>query len=200
MTWPEKDMLHISRPVTSAWTHLWCFYRSSLSLSKVIVEKTAGDLSWPEVTSGTWEGVTGRIFPIQGVKCIRNPMFECFKWVSSNQEEGVQTPLPRPGAGSVTSPQGSESLNACPSYTDWTIASKLSAIDISNSIYKTCVSKFLYRWPKVMSILRPLCSISRREKIERRLFCMNTFLNILKHRVIGKLDTLNQKIATSDPS
>ena len=37
-------------------------------------------------------------------------------------------------------------------------ALKLSAIDISNSIYKTCVSEFWYRWPKVMSILRPLCS------------------------------------------
>ena len=44
-------MLHISRSVSSAWTHLWCcFHRSSLSLSKVIAEKllvTFHDLEWP---------------------------------------------------------------------------------------------------------------------------------------------------------
>ena len=39
MTWSEKFMLHISRSVSSAWTHLWCFHRSSLSLSNVIAKK-----------------------------------------------------------------------------------------------------------------------------------------------------------------
>ena len=34
-----KVMLHIIRSVSSALTHLWCFYCSSLSLSKVIAEK-----------------------------------------------------------------------------------------------------------------------------------------------------------------
>ena len=55
MTWSEKIMLHLSRYVSSAWTYLWCFHRAILSLSNVIAE-TAGDLSWPEVTSGTWRG------------------------------------------------------------------------------------------------------------------------------------------------
>ena len=50
MTWPEKVMLHISRSAASAWTHLWCFHRSSWFLSKVIPEKllvTFHDLKWP---------------------------------------------------------------------------------------------------------------------------------------------------------
>ena len=35
------------RSVSSAWTRLWCFHRSSLSLSKVIAENSF-DLSWPD--------------------------------------------------------------------------------------------------------------------------------------------------------
>ena len=50
MTWSEKVMLHSNRSVWSAWTYLWCFHRSSWSLSKVIAEKllvTFLDLKWP---------------------------------------------------------------------------------------------------------------------------------------------------------
>ena len=39
MIWPENFMLHISRCVSSAYTHLWYFHRSNLSLSTVIAEK-----------------------------------------------------------------------------------------------------------------------------------------------------------------
>ena len=38
------------------------------------------------------------------------------------------------------------------------------------------------------------------EKIERRLFETKTILNTLKHRVTGRIDILNKKIATSDHS
>ena len=50
MTWSEKVIFHNSRSVLSSWTHLWCFHRSSLSLSKAIAEKllvTLHDLKWP---------------------------------------------------------------------------------------------------------------------------------------------------------
>ena len=73
-----------------------------------------------------------------------------------------------------------KSLNACHSYTDWPIALKLSTIDIRHSIYKMYVSQW--------------------EIIQRRLFRTKTIQNTLKQRVAGRLDTLNPKIATSDPS
>ena len=38
-TWLEKLMLHISRSVSSSWTHQRCFHCFSLSLSRVIAEK-----------------------------------------------------------------------------------------------------------------------------------------------------------------
>ena len=64
------------------------------------------------------------------------------------------------GGGSREPPSGFfqiiKSLNARQSYTDWTIALKLSAIDIHTSIYEMFISEFWYRWPKVRSILRPL--------------------------------------------
>ena len=75
MTWPEKIMFHISRSASSAWTHLWCFHRSSWSLSKVILEKlmvTFHDLKWP-----WWRrGVIGHNISTQGVNSTSNPMFE----------------------------------------------------------------------------------------------------------------------------
>ena len=46
----KKAMLHISRSVSSACTHLWCFRHFSLSLSKDIADKlmeTFDDLKWP---------------------------------------------------------------------------------------------------------------------------------------------------------
>ena len=50
ITWSEKVMLHIRRSVSSAWTQLCCFHRSSWSLSKVIAEQllvTFHGLKWP---------------------------------------------------------------------------------------------------------------------------------------------------------
>ena len=101
-------------------------------------------------------------------------------------------------SGHVKWPHLIKSLNLRQSYTDWTIALKLSAIATSNSIYKIFISEFWYRWPKVRSILWSLQS--QREKIEKRLFWTKPILNTLKHRVTGRIHTLNRKIATSDPS
>ena len=78
MTWPEKVMLHISRSVSSAWTQLWYFHRSSWSLSKVIAEKllvTFYGLKWPWGLA-TWRRVTGHNILTQVVKYTLNPIFE----------------------------------------------------------------------------------------------------------------------------
>ena len=45
-----------------------------------------------------------------------------------------------------------------------------------------------------------LSIISQWDKIENRLFGIKTIINILKHRVTGRIDNLNRKIATSDRS
>ena len=74
MIWSEKAMLHISRSASSAWTLLWC-HRSSLSI-KSAGRKTAGDLSWSEMTLATWWEVTGRNLLVPGVKSTCKPMFE----------------------------------------------------------------------------------------------------------------------------
>ena len=67
---------------------------------------------------------------------------------------------PRPfkvrSPGHVKWPYLRKSSKARYSYTDWTITLKLSAIDMSNSMYKMYISDFWYLWPKVRSILRPL--------------------------------------------
>ena len=62
--------------VSTTQQHLWCYHRSSLSLANVITEKTAGDLSWPEMTLATWRRVTARNVPTQCVKCTYSPMLE----------------------------------------------------------------------------------------------------------------------------
>ena len=50
ITWSKKVMLHISWSVLSSWTHLRCFYRSSLFLSNYYCRKTVRmtfhDLKW----------------------------------------------------------------------------------------------------------------------------------------------------------
>ena len=51
----------------------------------------------------------------------------------------------------VTSPH-KKNLNARQSYTNWTMALKLAAIDASSSVYEIHISEFLYQWPKGMSI------------------------------------------------
>ena len=60
-TCSEKVMLHISRSVWSAWTHILRFDRSSLTLASHC-RKTAGDLSWPEMTLWHEEGSLVAIF------------------------------------------------------------------------------------------------------------------------------------------
>ena len=62
VTWSEKLKSHISRSVSSAWTHIKCFRRSNMSLSRVFVEKllvTFDDLKW---SRGHEEGSLVTIF------------------------------------------------------------------------------------------------------------------------------------------
>ena len=76
MTWSEKVMLHISRSVSSAWTHLWCFHRSSWSLSKVIAEKllvTFHDLKWP------WRHGNGSLVAIFRLSVPSLPVTRCLR-------------------------------------------------------------------------------------------------------------------------
>ena len=77
--------------------------------------------------------------------------------------------------GQVKWPHLMKSLNARQRYTDWTIALKLSAIDIHTSIYETYISEFWYRWPKVRSILRPLHYKSMGEKMKGTSFARKPF-------------------------
>ena len=54
----------------------------------------------------------------------------------------------------VTSPQ--KRFESRHSYTECPITLKLSAIGIRTSMYNMFVSEFVYLWPKVRSILRPI--------------------------------------------
>ena len=91
-------------------------------------------------------------------------------------------------------------LNAWHSYTDWTIALKFSAINTSDSSFKMCNSEFWY-WCPVRSILWPLHfgQVNRR-KLKGASFGPKPFLTPSKHQVSGRIDTLNRKVAISDPS
>ena len=84
MTLSERGILHTSRPVSPAWSHRWCLYRSNLSLSKAIAEKllvTFHDLKWPrQHEEGNWSQ-----YPIQVVKSTYSPIFECFEWFCPEQ-------------------------------------------------------------------------------------------------------------------
>ena len=76
MAWAEKVMLHINRFVLSAWTHLWCFHRSSWSLSKVITEKmlvTFYDLKWP------WRHDEGSTVTIFRLRVLILPVNRCLR-------------------------------------------------------------------------------------------------------------------------
>ena len=75
-----------------------------------------------------------------------------FRYLRKTWEEGVLTPASPGGCGlnDITSEKVWMLVMATP--TEVTVALKLSAIDSSNSIYKTCISEFWYRWPKAMSI------------------------------------------------
>ena len=79
------------------------------------------------------------------------------------------------------------------------ITLKVSAIDIRTRIYKTYISEFWYRWPKVRSILRPLHYKSMGEKMKGASFARKPF-KTLKHLVTGRIDTLSPNIVTGDPS
>ena len=91
-----------------------------------------------------------------------------------------------------------KSLNDRQSYTDWTIALKFSVVDTSNSVYKIYISEFWFRVPKVRSTLWPLHYVNGR-KFKSACFGRKSFLT-LKHQVTGRIDTLNRKIPSSDPS
>ena len=90
-------------------------------------------------------------------------------------------------------------LNARHDYAECPNTLKLLAIDIRNSIYEVYISEIWCRWPKIRSNFRPLHYKSMGGN-ERSLFSLKTNRNALKHRVTGRLDTLSQNIATSDPS
>ena len=100
--------------------------------------------------------------------------------------------------GHVKWPHLRKSLNACHSYIHWPVALKQSGFDIRNSIYTTFISEFGYLWSKVRSILRPL---------HYKLMGWNWKASLLdenhskhfKHRVTGKINTLNRHMVTSDP-
>ena len=78
MTWSEKVMLHINQFVSSAWTHLLCFHRSSWSLSKVIPEKLLwSSMTWNDLGDMV-QGAFGHNIPTQGVNSTCNLMFESF--------------------------------------------------------------------------------------------------------------------------
>ena len=69
-------MLHISWSVSSIWKHLWCFHRSSWSLSKVIVEKqlvTFDGLKWPCRHDEGWSQYSdsGCQVYIHATRCMR---------------------------------------------------------------------------------------------------------------------------------
>ena len=75
MTWSVEIMLHISRSVSSAWTHLWWFHRSSLSI-KSYCRKTAEylyDLKWP------WRHEKGSLVAIFWFRMSSVPVIRCLK-------------------------------------------------------------------------------------------------------------------------
>ena len=63
-------MLHIIRSVSSGPEHIDGIFIALACQFQKLLPKTAGDLSWPEVTSGTLGGVTNRNFTIQSV-CLK---------------------------------------------------------------------------------------------------------------------------------
>ena len=74
MTWSKMVMLISVDPYGRPEHSYGVFI--DLALSTVIAEKTAGDLSWPEMTLATWRGVTGRNIQTQAVRSTCIPMFE----------------------------------------------------------------------------------------------------------------------------
>ena len=89
-----------------------------------------------------------------------------------------------------------KSLNTRQSYTDWMISLKLSVIPVSIK----CISPNFDIGDQRSGQFCDLSIKCQWEKIEKRLFWTKTVLNTLKHHVTGKIDTLNWKIATIDPS
>ena len=84
MVWLERVMLHSSQYVLPTWTHIMCFYRSSMPLSKVIAKKLLGtfhNLRWPR---GDIKRGHGCRFPIQCVKFTCYLLHNvCSEWRSS---------------------------------------------------------------------------------------------------------------------
>ena len=98
----------------------------------------------------------------------------------------------------VTSPQ--KSLNARHSYTECPITMKLSAINIRISIYKILSWNFHIGDSRSGQFCDPSIWYKPMGEKWKRLFWTKSMRNTFKHQVTGRLDTLNQTIATSDPS
>ena len=92
MTWVKKFILHISRLVLLAWTHLWCFHCSSLCLSKCIAGKlpvTFHELTWVSGNGnmGTWncennkqENIVLESLSIAHCRVPFCPLHHAYKW------------------------------------------------------------------------------------------------------------------------
>ena len=93
MAWSEKTMRHISRSVSSSWTHQRCFHRFTLSLSKVIAENCRWSLM-------TWSGLgvmrRGHWSQFFYSRCqfhMYSDGWECLEWFSSKRDAFNFLPL-----------------------------------------------------------------------------------------------------------
>ena len=71
---PKRSCCIVSWSVSSAWTHPWCFHRSSLSLSKVTAEKLLvifHDLKWPWRRKELVAIIRFRVSSIPTTRCLR---------------------------------------------------------------------------------------------------------------------------------
>ena len=75
MTWSEKVMF-ISVDRYRRPKHIYGVFIALAGHYKSFAEKTAGDLSWPEMTLATLGGVTDRNIPVHRVNSTFNKMFE----------------------------------------------------------------------------------------------------------------------------
>ena len=90
MTWSEKVMLHISRSVSSAWTRIWYFHRSSLFIESYCWKTACDFMTWNDLGDMRRGIATGRNIPTQRVKSTTcNPTFES----ASNGFSPKETPF-----------------------------------------------------------------------------------------------------------
>ena len=76
-SWPDrKRSCCISVDPYGRPEHIYGVFIALAGLYQKLLPKSAGDLSWPEMTLATWRWVTGRNIPTQDVKSTCNLMFE----------------------------------------------------------------------------------------------------------------------------